>query len=115
MRTVVNSIKIPNRFVHACIGWEGGMDCMLRAVTSTGNLTTGTHCPTVCDGCDEKWYLQIWRELTFDLSQAVRISDGEYSDSPFHADALVLAEFEAWVDCIIERLEGEYDLADWAG
>ena len=108
MRTEIDSIVVPSRFVHACIGWEGGMDCMLRAVTSTGNLTTGTIRPAGCT-TNEKWYLQIWRELSCDLSRAVRTA----IDSDSHDDALLLAEFEKWADDVIERLEEEYNLAEW--
>lgn len=79
------------------------MDCMLRAVTSTGNLTTGTIAPAGCDGCDEKWYLTLWRELSSDLGHIAG-----------NADCAVLAEFEDWVDnVILPRLENEYGLNDW--
>ncbi len=108
MKTKVNSIEIPNRFVRACIGWEGGMDCMLRAVTSTGNLTIGTIRPMGCI-TDEKWYLHLWRELSCDLSSAVLLAD----DSDNGDDATLLAEFEEWVEDIVGRLEVEYNLVSW--
>ena len=107
-KTPVNSIKIPSRFVHACIGREGGMDCMLRAVTSTGNLTTGTIRPAGCN-TPEEWYLQIWRELSCDLGRTVPLVDVHYD----YSTAIMLALFEDWANDVIERLEAEYGLADW--
>jgi hypothetical protein len=113
-KTPVNSIKIPVRFVRACIGWEGGIDCMLRAVTSTGNLTTGTTAPAGCDGDEEKWYLTIWRELALDLGCVAHLAREGNNGESDEADADVLTEFETWVDeVIIPRLEDEYGLADW--
>ena len=110
-KTPIDSIVIPKRFVHACVGWEGGMDCMLRAVTSTGNLTTGITCPAGCDGDEEKWYLTIWRELSADLGAARREAWNHGGDD---ADVDALGDFECWVDeVIIPRLEDEYGLADW--
>jgi hypothetical protein len=87
---------------------------MLRAVTSTGNLTTGTIAPAGCDGDEEKWYLTIWRELSADLGHAVRMSCEEDLDDN-DAEALNdLGDFEDWVDGeVIPRLEDEYGLADW--
>ena len=112
-KTPVNSIVIPVRFVHACVGWEGGVDCMLRAVTSTGNLTTGTIAPAGCDDDEEKWYLTIWRELSSDLGGIVSLIRRKWTSDDFEGDAETLAEFEAWVDGIVARLEDEYGLADW--
>jgi len=112
-KTPVDSIVIPGRFVHACVGWTGGVDCMLYAVTSTGNLTTGTDCPAGCDGDEEKWYLHIWRELSADLGVVVGMAREGNNGESDEADATVLAEFEYWVDAIVARLEVEYDLADW--
>jgi hypothetical protein len=115
-KTPVNSIEIPVRFVHACVGWTGGTDCMLYAVTSTGNLTTGTDCPAGCDGDPEKWYLTLWRELSADLGCVVRMAldawDGIH-DSDSYNDWIGLGEFETWTDEIVARLEDEYGLTDW--
>ena len=112
-KTPVDSIVIPARFVHSCVGWEGGMDCMLRAVTSTGNLTTGTISPAGCAGDEEKWYLTIWRELSVDLGDAVIMARKGCNGESDEFDAEALAEFECWVDNIVARLEEEYDLAEW--
>ena len=111
-KTPVDSIVIPARFVRACDGWEGGMDCMLRAVTSTGNLTTGTIAPAGCDGDEEKWYLTIWRELSADLGIVVGMTREDYVESD-EANAANLAEFKGWADEVVARLEDEYGLADW--
>lgn len=119
MRTKVNSIKIPDRFVRLCTEWHGGMDCMLYAVCSTGTLKTGTHHPMSCD-TDEKWYLHLWRDLAADVYGTVCAARKGYNacddggDGNGHdADYPALMEFEAWIDCIVERLEEEYDLANW--
>ena len=112
-KTPVDSIVIPARFVHACIGWEGNIDCMLRAITSTGNLTTGTDCPAGCNGDEEKHYLTIWRELSADLGIVVGMAQESNNSETDEGDDEVLAEFEAWVDEVVARLEDEYGLADW--
>ncbi len=106
----VDSIVISDRFVRAIDGWEGSESCMLRAITSTGNLTIGTHRPRGCD-TDEKWYLTIWRELSADLACVVRMANNNDCDD--RDDFEVLAEFEAWTDEQIERLEESYGLAEW--
>jgi hypothetical protein len=87
---------------------------MLRAVTSTGNLTTGTISPAGCGGDEEKWYLQIWRELSVDLGKVAWTAEMDFDGSPDEDSAKILAEFEAWVDeTVIPRLEEEYGLTDW--
>jgi hypothetical protein len=87
---------------------------MLRAITSTGGLTTGTIEPAGCDGDEEKWYLTIWRNLSSDLGYAVRMSEKGCNGKSDEADSRALAAFESWVDdVIIPRLEDEYGLADW--
>jgi hypothetical protein len=113
-KTPVDSIVIPARFVQACVGWEGGMDCMLRAVTSTGNLTTGTIAPAGCGGDEEKWYLTIWRELSVDLGYAMSAVRKCRKESEGYDSFATLAAFETWVDeVVIPALEEEYGLADW--
>jgi hypothetical protein len=73
-------------------------------------------------GCDtdEKWYVQIWRDLAADVWGAVKSArkgcnacdDGGDGDG-HDADYPALVEFEAWVDNTVERLEISYSLADW--
>lgn len=102
----VDSIRIPPRHQRTCADWSGGQDCMLYAVASTGNLTTGTIRPVGCD-TPEKWYLHIWRELSADTWSACKLAidaDADYSD---------LTELEAYVDNIVEGLESAYGLEDW--
>jgi len=109
----VDSIKMPVRFQRLCSDFAGGLDCMLRAVSSTGGLTTGTHRPGGCD-TDEKWYLHIWRELSSDVYCKVREARlYKGSDLAVYASRNDLTEFEVWVDCQIGRLEESYGLADW--
>jgi hypothetical protein len=93
---------------------------MLYAVCSTGNLKTGTHRPMSCD-TDEKWYLHLWRGLASNVWRAVCSAQKGYNacddggDGNGHdRDYPALVEFEEWVDCVVERLGGEYDLADWS-
>jgi hypothetical protein len=108
----VNSIATPVSFQRAIVGWTGGTDCMLYAVSSTGGLTIGTRRPRGCDS-DEKWYLQIWRELSIDLDRAACAAEKGLNGPEDADDAFKLREYEAWVDYQIGRLERSYGLADW--
>lgn len=105
----VDSIEIPCEYVDLCEGWAGGTDCMLRAVSSTGNLTIGNIRPRGCD-TDEKWYYHLWLQLSSDVGYAARLTR-EGGDE--HGDADDLAEFEEWVDEQCERLCESYGLEDW--
>ncbi|MHC4301004.1 MAG: hypothetical protein ACYS7Y_27330 [Planctomycetota bacterium] len=111
-KTPVNSIVIPYRFVEVSQGWYSGIDDMLYAVSSTGNLTTGTIRPRGCDS-DEKWYFTIWCDLATDVGIAANAASKGYNGPSDAADFEVLSEFEAWADCIVERLLDEYGLEDW--
>jgi hypothetical protein len=87
---------------------------MLYAVSSTGGLTTGTNCPTSCDGCDEKWYLHLWRALSISVSYARRLASKGHNGPDDIEDWRVLREFEEWIDeTIIPLLEDSYRLEDW--
>jgi len=112
-KTPVNSIVIPKRFVDICADWHDGTGDSLYAVSSTGNLTTGSYRPLDCDS-DEEWYLTLWQGLGSDVGYAVRCARrGCYNvddeDSP-HVDYSLLVEFEAYVDEIVDRLSVEYGL-----
>jgi hypothetical protein len=111
-KTPVNSIVIPARFVAACEGWYSGISDKLYAVCSTGNLTTGTIRPACCD-CDEKWYFTIWLDLSTDIGLAARAASRGLNGPSDAVDCAVLSEFEAWADCIVDRLLDEYGLEDW--
>ncbi len=111
-RIPIDSIVIPGEFINLCEDWEGGVDCMLRAITSTGNLTIGTHRPRGCD-TDEKWYLTIWRNLAADVYSVVRMASNGLAYPGGHDDVEALYRFELWVDEQVERLEESYGLADW--
>jgi hypothetical protein len=110
--TPVNSIVIPERFVRVCANWYGGIDDKLYAVSSTGNLTTGTIRPRHCNS-NEKWYFTIWGDLAVDVAIAARAASMGLNGPSDAADHAVLVEFEAWADCIVEQLLDEYDLEDW--
>jgi len=103
----VGSIVIPDRFVTLCTHWHGGQGSMFYAVSSTGNLTIGTHPPRGCD-TNEKWYLTLWRDLACDASYTAIAASNED-----HDDYSVLQEFEDWCDVRVTRLEESYGLADW--
>ncbi len=112
MKTKVNSIVVPARFIHLCTAWHGGQDCMLYAICSTGNLMTGWRlAKRLSAGCDtdEQWYLHLWRRLADDVYHLVKGCDSH------GADYRQLSEFEEWVDHIVKRLETEYGLVDWDG
>jgi hypothetical protein len=116
MMIPIDSIVVPVPFQRLCANWHGGMDCMLYAVCSTGNLTTGTYPPRGCDS-DEQWYLTIWRGLASDLGCTVRQAQKAFDADCMHPDDYddipELAEFEDWVDDQVIRLERSYGLADW--
>lgn len=108
----IDSIEIPIEFVALCSGWAGGMDCMLRAVESTGGLTLGTIRPEGCD-TDEKWYLVLWRNLAADVFRTRLDSEKGDAGCEDHEDYKDLCQFEFWVDEQVERLEESYRLEDW--
>ncbi len=95
----VDSIRFPALHLQAIQGWEGGLDCTLRAVTSTGNLTLGTtwhDCET-----DEEWYLAIWENLSEELSSLIRKHTSARSE---------LQDVLDWVNSIVRRLSDNYGL-----
>lgn len=100
MKIPINSILIPRRFVTLCEDWHDGVRCTLYAISTTGDLTIGTHPPRGCDTAEQA-YLSLWRDLAYDASCMVHTSDE------------TLAEFEVWVDEQVDRLEESYGLADW--
>lgn len=102
----VDSVRIPPCYQRICAKYAGGERCMLYAVASAGNLTTGVYRPVGCD-TSEEWYVHIWRELSADVWSACKqaIDAGaDYSD---------LTKLEGYVDSIVEELEGAYDLENW--
>ncbi len=110
-KTPINSIKIPRKFVAICNGWYSGSGDMLYAVSSTGNLTTGTINPY---DSDEKWYLSLWDSLSADAGSARLAAESMCDDGEDYAhDADILGKFEEWVDVVCERLAVEYGLEDW--
>ena len=112
MRTPVNSIQIPDKYVDLCCEWHGSIHCMLYAVSSTGGLTLGRRSPGESRS-DEQWYLSLWQSLSSDVMRA-RLAAEEGSNGEYvFTDAPLLLEFENWVDAIVDRLTEEYDLADW--
>ncbi len=101
----IDSIKVPCDIQDLCVGWAGNMDCMLRAIASTGGLTLGSTRPRGCD-TDEKWYLTIWREFASDLGYNAHLArlGNDYPE---------LACAEAWADDICDQLAESYSLEDW--
>lgn len=107
MTTLVNSIKIPYHFVELCEQWHGSIHCLMYAVSSTGNLTTGSIRSRGCE-TTEQWYLTIWRDLAVDVSRVAA-----YTNEQEDKDAELFRKFEQYVNGIMKQLESEYDLADW--
>jgi hypothetical protein len=106
----VNSIEIPERFVMVACDWNGGLDCMLYAVASTGGLTTGTIRPTDDEGrpvSDERWYCNLWWDLSADIAYARRACKRSIKACPddddvdYPAELAVLNDFEEWVDEVV--------------
>jgi hypothetical protein len=110
-RIPVDSIVVPDRFVDLCQGWAGGMNCMLRAISSTGGLTIGTIRPIGCDSDDQHYY-SIWLDLSGDVGYVVKQArkGNGYSDDDEVRD---LIDFEDWVDEQCDRLCESYGLEDW--
>ncbi len=108
----INMIVIPKRYVDLCEGWSGNLDCMLRAIPSTGILTIGTTLPEGCD-TNEQHYLVLWRNLAADVycTRCEAEPDGIYPDG--HPDLDALIEFEKWVKVQAGILAKEYGLTDW--
>jgi len=118
MKTYVDSIKIPAKFVELAEGWYSGVGDLLYAVASTKGLTRGSTCPVeLChlphgDERDKRWYLKLWTELSHDVRVAWLCA--EQSDNAEHvADAKPLAAFEKWVDKVVEELSKAYGFDHW--
>lgn len=121
MITPVNSITIPPQFVAVAQGYYGGIDDLLYAVASTGNLTTGTNRPIGCDGgpaSDEEWYWTLWSELVDCIDDArdcalhnadLADRNGECSEEYLN-DYATLSEFAVYAKRWADRLYAEYAL-----
>ena len=102
MTTEVNSIVIPWHFVELCEGWAGGEDSMLRAISSTDNLTTGTHRPHYFE-TDAEWYADLYSSLWCELHHITkRLKET-------HEDYYTLCEFRDWAEEMSERLDSELE------
>jgi hypothetical protein len=106
---LANSIQIPPVYQRIASQWYGGMDDMLYAVSSTGNLTCGMIAPRGCENDVRKHYLQIWRELAADIHTALKAAVSQGCSD----DADTLEAFEAFADRQVMRLEESYGLVDW--
>lgn len=101
----INSIEVPRCYHRLCNDWHNGINCMLYAIASTGGVTTGTIRPDGCDGSDEKWYYQLWCELSADVGYARKAAC-----KSGHEDCDELMNFEDWVDMQVVRLAQSYGL-----
>lgn len=110
MKTKIDSIEIPDEFLTLCADWHAGQSCTLYAISSTGGLTLGNRRPLNCD-TDEKWYLQLWLNLSSDLGSVLRLAKRNHQ----HDDVAQLEEFEQFVSKTIDQLRTEYGLEDWDG
>jgi len=108
---MVDSIKIPDRFVAVCKDWHGGQGDLLYAVASTGNLTRGCVRPQNEDGewaSDEEWYYSLWYDLSVCVSRALSACFKSWEDSD---DLAILTEFEYWIDNkVLPSLVASYGL-----
>jgi hypothetical protein len=107
----IDSIELPEFFVKLCDDWAGGPGCMLRAVSSYGNLRIATLRPGGCNS-DEKRYLALWRSFSADVHSKVCDAKafGRYYDSTGNAG---LAALQGYIDWQVARLEESYGLSDW--
>jgi hypothetical protein len=110
----VNSIQIPAEFVQLCSDWNGGQACMLYAVSSTGNLTIGTHRPLDCDN-HWQWYLRLWDNLGCDIRDIIRSVEklNQQFRHGYRKDLAMLRRFKAYADSIQGQLRVSYNLQDW--
>jgi hypothetical protein len=111
-RIPIDSIEVPGRFVELCEGWAGNIDCMLRAVSSTGGLTLGRIRPVGCD-TNEKWYLTLWRNLAADVYHTRCAACIKHVFPEGDPEIAKLVGFELWVDEQVARLEESYGLEEW--
>ena len=110
--TPVNSIQIPAEFVELCEHWHGGQNCMLYAVSSTGNLITGSLMPQDCE-TDEQWYIHIWQALSADLSATLRQARKRTDDADIEAMSPTHEKYADYVAATLERLVTEYGEEEW--
>lgn len=107
IKTPVNGIQIPKEFVVLAKGWYDGVNCLLYAIASTGNLTLGNRRPQ-SHWTDEMWYLSLWDGLDVTLMQIINAL--EKNDGKDHEDYPMLKQFQEYAEKISDRLRDEYDL-----
>ena len=90
-----NHIQIPSKFVKLAGDWHGGQDCVLYAISSTGNLTLGSQRPE-SDMTNEEWYQSLWDDLELTLYKLIK-----------NTDDAELIEFHKYVSEVIEHEFGE--------
>jgi hypothetical protein len=104
-------VEIPVRFIALCRYWAGDTSCMLRAISSSGDLTLGTNRPYNTDVkrhlTDQEWHLSLWISLSCDVMRAAR--DAEKSGQ---RAARSLREFEEFAGETADRLRAAYKLKD---
>jgi hypothetical protein len=96
---LLNSIRVPSRFVAVCHHWHGGQNCMLYAISSTGGLTTGT---LRQDRSDEEWHLDLFLDLGATLTGLVKWCK-EHNDDDYE----ILNKFLEWTNDQCEAIEAE--------
>lgn len=103
-------VDIPIEYLALCSGWAGDVDCMLRAIDSTGGLTLGSRRPLDDDDnpmSDRQWHASLWSSLSCDIAYCRRMAE-----KSGHEDAASLQEFEDFADATHEMLRREYGLDD---
>lgn len=109
------NVDVPPEFIRLCHGWAGDMDCMLRAIDSTGGLTIGTIRPYYRDPgrylTDQEWHISLFRSLSCDIRYCIRMAEkSEATDVA--GDLSGLRSFEQWADNTTLNLRNQYGLND---
>lgn len=95
----LQQIEIPPEYIDLCREWHGGLDCMLYAIASTGDLSLGDIRPINDDTgqpmTDPEWHLHLWECLECDVR---------------HCKSPELSEFLAFCEKTVSDLRIAYNL-----
>lgn len=90
---MIHKVQIPPSFVKLCQEWHSGVDSMIYAIASTGNLTPGTIRPyndlKQREMTDEEWYIYLFELLLLELKD---IKDND------------IADFAEWVEHVLDTM-----------
>lgn len=106
----INNITIPAEYVAVCSNWAAGTDCMLRAISSTGSLTTGTIRPKNDSDypmTDEEWYISLFDSLDCDVSRIVHSIEKQNRQAEIEGFN-TLVDFQQWAEKTADELRTKY-------